>query len=176
MNKTELEQCIDNYGRDIFAFCKQLTGNIPEAEELYQDTFMKVIEKMHSISMEGNPKQYFISVCLRIWKNRQRKFAWRKRLIPVQSFEETYQTDISNCLPSLEEQAMDDITREFIRKKVAALPDKYRLPLYLYYMEDLPMKDISKLLHIPVGTVKSRLYHAKKILKERLEESCYEEY
>lgn len=174
MNKSELEQCIDSYGRDIFAFCRQLTENISEAEELYQDTFMTVLEKLPSISMEGNPKQYLISVCLRIWKNRQRKFAWRKRLAPVQSYEETYQNDFSNQQPSPEEQAMDDITRKFIRKKVAALPDKYRLPLYLYYMEELPMKDISKALHIPVGTVKSRLYHAKKILKERLEDSCYE--
>ena len=83
MNKTELEQCIDAYGRDLFAFCKQLAGSIPEAEELYQDTFMTILEKLYSISMEGNPKQYFISVCLRLWKNRQRKFAWRKRLAPV---------------------------------------------------------------------------------------------
>lgn len=174
MNKTELEQCIDTYGRDIFAFCKQLTGSVPEAEELYQDTFMTVLEKLHSISMEGNPKQYFISVCLRIWKNRQRKFAWRKRLAPVQSYEEAYQTDIDSWQPSPEELAMDDMTREYIRKKVASLPDKYRLPLYLYYMEELPMKEISKVLHIPVGTVKSRLYQAKKLLRERLEDSRYE--
>lgn len=174
MNKTELEQCIDAYGRDLFAFCKQLAGSIPEAEELYQDTFMTILEKLHSISMEGNPKQYFISVCLRLWKNRQRKFAWRKRLAPVQSFEETCQACNEQCLPSPEEQTMDNIAREYIRKEVASLPDKYRLVLYLYYMEGLPMKDISKTLHIPAGTVKSRLYHARKLLKERLEDSHYE--
>jgi len=173
MNKTELEQCIDIYGRDLFAFCRQLTGSIPEAEELYQDTFMTVLEKLHSISMEGNPKQYFISICLRIWKNRQRKFAWRKRIIPMQPFEETYQTDHAGWQPSPEEQAMDGITREYIRKKVASLPDKFRLPLYLYYMEELSVKDISRTLHIPVGTVKSRLHRAKKILRERLEDMRY---
>lgn len=170
MNKAELEQCIKIYGTDIFAFCKQLTCNTPEAEELYQDTFMKILEKLPSISMEGNPKQYFISVCLRIWKNKQRKYAWRNRLVPIQSYEDTYQLDNSRWQPSPEKQAMDEITRTTIRKKVAALPDKYRLPLYLYYMEDLPIKEIAGILHIPTGTVKSRLFQAKKILKERLED------
>ncbi len=174
MSKTELEQCIDNYGRDIFAFCKQLTSSIPEAEELYQDTFMIALEKLHSISLEGNPKQYFISICLRIWKNKQRKFAWRKRLAPMQPLEEAYQTDRDDWQPSPEEQALEDITREYVRKKVASLPDKFRLPLYLYYMEELSIKEISSILHIPAGTVKSRLYHAKKLLRERLEGICHE--
>lgn len=174
MNKTDLEQCIDSYGRDIFAFCKQLTGNISEAEELFQDTFTTVMEKLPSISMEGNPKQYFISVCLRLWKNKQRKYAWRRRVAPVQPFEETYQTDNCRWEPSPEEQAIDGYTREHIRKMVASLPERYRLPLYFFYMEDMPIKDISKTLHIPTGTVKSRLYKAKSLLKERLEESGHE--
>lgn len=92
----------------------------------------------------------------------------------MQSYEETAPPENEHWQPSPEALTIDQISREYIRKKVASLPDKYRLPLYLYYMEALPMKDIARTLHIPVGTVKSRLFQAKKILKERLEDSDYE--
>ena len=45
MTIQELEQFIATYGTDIYSFCVYLTGNRPEAEELYQDTFLKTLEK-----------------------------------------------------------------------------------------------------------------------------------
>ena len=59
--------------------------------------------------------------------------------------------------------------KEFIRVAVEALAWKYRLVVYLFYMEDMKITQISKILKIPEGTVKSRLFKAKKVLKKELE-------
>ena len=75
MNEIQLEQCIKEYGKDIYAFCSQLTRNLQETEDLYQDTFLKAVELGARIDFEQNPRSYLVSIALRIWKNRRRKYA-----------------------------------------------------------------------------------------------------
>ena len=71
-------------------FCCHLTGNVQEAEELYQDTFLKAVELMKNIDYENNPKSFLISIALRLWKNKKRKYAWRMRIAGTESLiEET---------------------------------------------------------------------------------------
>lgn len=77
MNREQLEQCISEYGKDIYAFCSQMTRNSQEAEDLYQDTFLKAVEFSEKIDFKNNPKSYLVSIALRLWRNRKRKYAWR---------------------------------------------------------------------------------------------------
>ena len=50
MNIEELEDCITCYGKDVYAFCRQLTYNKEDAEELYQDTFLMTMKKLAVIN------------------------------------------------------------------------------------------------------------------------------
>lgn len=54
------------------------------------------------------------------------------------------------------------------------LPDKYKIPILLFYMEELSIADISGMLDLSEGTIKSRIHRAKKILKQKLEDVHYE--
>ena len=58
MTKKELENCIWEYGKDIYSFCRSLTLNLQEADDLYQDTFLKAVEVIREIEYEKNPKTY----------------------------------------------------------------------------------------------------------------------
>ena len=69
----------------------------------------------------------------------------------------------------LEEEAIQKELREMVRKAVAGLDEKYRIPIYLFYTEQLTVEEISKILKLPQGTVKTRLYKARKLLKKELE-------
>ena len=70
MTKQELELCIDKYGKDIYSFCKHLTNNPLEADDLYQDTFLRVVVLKEKIEYGNNSKSYFLSIALRIWRNK----------------------------------------------------------------------------------------------------------
>lgn len=168
MNRLQLEQCIREYGREIYSFCCHLTGNVQEAEELYQDTFLKAVELMKNIDYENNPKSFLISIALRLWKNKKRKYAWRMRIAGTESLiEETVENlEAEKCLE--EEMIQKEIQRQ-VRKAVAGLEEKYRIPVYLFYTVQMSVAEISKTLKIPEGTVKTRLYKARKLLKEKLE-------
>lgn len=170
MTKQELEKCIDVYGRDIYSFCRYVTGSMQEGEELYQDACLKVVELLDTIDSAGNVKAFWLSVAIRIWKNKRRKYAWRKRIAEFQTAETEAGAD---CLRdqrlSAEEQMMEEEQNRMIRKAVDTLPDKLKSVVLLYYMEDFSLAEIAETAGIPEGTVKSRLYQARRILKKKLE-------
>ena len=170
MTKQELEVCIQQYGKDIYSFCKYLTCNQEEADDLYQDTFLMAVELQEKIEYKENPKSYLLSIALRIWKNKKRKFAWRKKIADIQPMVEMQEIEAHRELEvSLEEQVMKKETEEFVRNAVNHLLEKLKIVVLLFYMEGLSTKQIAKVIKLPTGTVLSRLHQARKLLKKELE-------
>lgn len=171
MTYQELEMCVDEYGKDIYSFCKHLTDNPPETDDLYQDTFLMAMELREKIDYDKNPKSYLLSIALRLWKNKKRKYAWRKRIADMQSLVDERGAGMgASTEPSLEERITSKEEGELIRTAVSRLPEKLKLVVLLFYMEDLSTAQIAGTMKIPVGTVLSRLHQARKILKKELED------
>lgn len=169
MTKQELEWCISEYGKDIYSFCKYLTGSLLEADDLYQDTFLMAVELIEKIDYKNNPKSYLLSIALRIWKNKKRKFAWRNRIAEMQPLVEEKDVDrgmFSELTP--EEFIICKETEEMVRQAVADLPDKLKPVVLLFYMEGLQVSQIAAVMKIPEGTVLSRLHHARKVLYKKI--------
>lgn len=195
MSQEELIDLIEVYGRDIYSFCLSLTGNKTDAEDLYQDSFLTLIRKMSAVAEVTNPKGYMLAVVVRRWKDRKRKYARRQRLIPMESLDkleeengnfpagQIFVSDNSNGYAGYSGLAADyqperkilhlEMQGE-IRRLVSELDDKMKIVIYLYYMEEMSIVEISRMLHLPQGTVKSRLHRARMIMKERMAELGYE--
>lgn len=171
MTMKELESCIDAYGKDIYTFCLHLTRDRELADDLYQDTFLTAIQKQAGIDDNANVKSYLLSICIRIWKNRKRKWAWRNRIAPMSRLEDS----IDNSLNYIEsDHILEKEKIAVVRKAIESLSDNYRIVVLLFYMEELSQDEIANVLQIPVGTVKSRLHTAKQLLKSELEEYFHE--
>lgn len=170
MTKAELEICIQAYGKDIYSFCRYLAGSVQEAEDLYQDTFLKAMELNEKMNMDSSPKSYLLAVAVRIWKNKKRRYAWRKRIADTKVLpgEQERQKEKEVQL-SPEQQLLQEEEKEAVRSAVAGLPERLRVAVLLYYMEGLSVAQISSIAKIPQGTVKSRLYQARKALAKELE-------
>ena len=176
MTKQELTECIDTYGRDIYSFCRHLTGNAQETDELYQDTWLKVVELLDNIDSAGNVKSYCLSVALKIWKNKKRKYAWRKRIAGTQDYlDEENREYLQSEGATSEEQVLEQERNRLVWKAVNELQEKLKTVTLLYYMEELDTAQIAEVTNVSVGTVKSRLYHARKLLKKKLEGVLNEE-
>ena len=132
---------------------------------------MEHITQLHN-EAGANPKSYLLSVAIRLWKNKRRKAAWRRRIAPEQSMDApggevlTGETELTD---SIETEVLRAEERRQVQRAVDTLPEKYRVVVLLYYMEELPLAQIASLLHIPSGTVKSRLHQARKLLRQQLE-------
>lgn len=177
MTIKELEICIEKYGKDIYSFCRQLTMSLQEADDLYQDTFLKAMELIPKIDNDQNPKSYLLSIAVHIWKNKKQKFAWRKRIADINPITDLFMEQTANPLDlSLEERVLKQEEILLVRSAVRRPPERLMAPTCLYYMENLSVSQIAALLNIPVGTVKIRLYQARKRLKKELEVVLGEKY
>lgn len=178
MTIQEFDQFVFRHGPDILRFCKITTASDEEGQELYQDSMLKLLEQLHTLDADQNAKSYALSVAIFLWKNKKRKFAWRKRLASFESYEAHLEKGERLAVTAFdktpESQLLKNETIKLVRDLVSELPEKYRMSIYLYYTADMKIKEIADCLKIPENTVKSRLRKAKSILKKKLEGIDYE--
>lgn len=167
MDQDLMKKYIVDYGKDIYSFCVYLTGSRDKADDLYQQTFLTAIEK-GSLDDTQNPKAYLIAIAVNLWKNQKKKYAVRNKKANIIYLETDNPEQLADGLESVEEQLIREEEIRLVRRLVDNLPDKLRIVILMFYMEDMSLLEISKALHIPVGTVKSRIHQAKSRLKERM--------
>lgn len=173
MDAREIEICIDRFGTDIYRFCLKLCAGRTDAEDLYQQTFLKALETEWTLDWKQNPKALFFSLAYNLWKSDRRKQARRETIAPCGSLDGE-----TEMLP----HSGENIEEMFFRKElirqvgriIETLPDKIRVPLTLFYLSECSVEQIAVIIKKPPGTVKSRLFKGRKIIKKRLEEAGYE--
>lgn len=173
MTIEELNILINEYGKNVYSFCCNLTGNRIEADDLYQDTLLKAVELRHRLNSSGNSKNYIIGISIKIWQNRKRKYAIRQNIIPMEEMKEEtihHNNDYGKCP---EDEVIRKEKIDLVRKGIQLLPEKLQVVLYMYYTAEMAVEDIGRALKIPKGTVKSRLHKGRKLMKEYLEVQEY---
>lgn len=171
MTNKDLEQLITEYGKDIYSFCVHLTGNRDIADDLYQETFLVAVNRRRTLVKIEEPKAYLLSVAMHVWTNMKRKYARRMGIAPETSYDDAL---LAEAKDHTDEAILVKERQQQVQEAVAKLPEKMRVVVLLYYMENVPVKQIATMLRIPEGTVKSRLKHARDILAVALEEFCDE--
>lgn len=169
MNKQLLEHYIEAYGMDIYSFCIRLTQNRELAEELYQDTFLAMCEK-EDWKEEGNVKSYLLGITIKLWQNRKRKFAWRKRIAAEIPLSKEQGLEAFSADENLEQHMVSKEEQEAVWKAVYKLPEQLRIVILLYYMEDFKVAEIAEKLSLSISNVKSKLMRARRYLKQELED------
>ena len=169
MTRQEFETLIKQEGKAVYSFCRMLAAGREAADELYQDTMLAALEHCGEIENSGHPKAYLNSIAVGIYRNGRKKFARRQRIAPVEALTDELSAVVADERVNLEGQVLLKELRQAVQAETRALPEKLRLPLYLYYTAQLSVEEVAGILHIPSGTVKSRLHKARCIMKERLE-------
>jgi RNA polymerase sigma-70 factor (ECF subfamily) len=141
--------------------------NQTDADDLYQQTYLRILEMPGKIDLTDNPAGFLMSVAVRIWRDEQKKRARRQKIIPLHDEPEAMNEVPDEVLTEglVEQKQMQTDIRDAVR----LLSEPLRVPLLLYYMGNLPLGEIARSLRIPEGTVKSRLHQARQRIKSELE-------
>ena len=169
MDNMDIDSLVTMYGKAVYGFCLKLAKNKDNADDLYQETFLKAMELSTRIDKSNNPKGFLISIAVGLWKNNCRKYARRQRLAPEGELMEENVNRLVYDSSTPEEIVILRERCAVIRNEADKLNDKLRIPLYMYYTAEMSVKEIASALRIPQGTVKSRLHKARKILKNVME-------
>ena len=159
-------ELVELYGDAVYKTCRRLTFSRESADDLFQETFLQAFEKLRKISASKNPQSFLLSISIYIWKSWKRKYARRNRLVPVAALNESVPDRLS-----VEEQLLEQEEIHTVRKLVEILPEKLKIPVILYYSLEMNVPDIAASLGIPDGTVKSRLFKARKIIEKGFEQN-----
>lgn len=178
MDIAELDALVRQHGKAIYGFCLRLAPNETDAEDLYQETFLKAVELCPKLDNRHNPKGFLLSVAIGLHRNHRRKSAWRHRIAPTaelkEDLRELRQGNGEGGAATPEDILLSNERRTAIRAAADRLNDRLKIPLYLYYTAEMSVEDIAAVLKIPQGTVKSRLHKARALVKSILEDENHE--
>lgn len=153
-----LDTYIRLYGRRLYGLCLHLCANRADAEDLYQETWLKVMKNLDRFDTVREFEPWLTKICVNEYRNILRKIRRTPIYDKFSSAEEK-----ESFFASIAGEEKKDYTDLY--EAIKGLPDKLRVTIVLYYFEDMDIRSTAFALGIPVGTVKSRLNQAKKRLK-----------
>ena len=150
-------QLIEEYGNRLLRTCYLLLKDREEAEDVVQETFIKVFKKIDTFKEKSGLYTWIYAIALNLSRDRMRM---------KQDMLELKDEWIGN--DDVESQVEINIDKELLRKEIFEMNSLYREVLVLFYFEALSIKEISNLLNEKEGTIKSRLSRGRNLLKESL--------
>lgn len=159
---TDFERYVAEYSPDLTRFCMKLCGDIHDADDLFQDTWTRALDKFEQYQPQQSFKSWLFAICANTFKNaKKQKYNSAKAIFATEEEKERFILSIP-C----EEKDIDAFLD--LHAALHTLPKKHRVVIVLYYFREFKEQEIARMLEIPEGTVKSRLNTAKKLLKRRL--------
>lgn len=153
-----IDQYIRQYGRRLYGLCLHLCANRPDADDLYQETWLKVMKNLDKFDSVRDFEPWLTQICVNEYRNILRRI---RRSPFYDNFSSAEEKEL--LFSSIQAEEKSDYTDLYAA--IRRLPEKLRITIVLYYFEDMDIRSTAKVLKIPEGTVKSRLNQAKKKLK-----------
>lgn len=173
----KLLSLIDMYKNQVYRLCYRLTNDEFDADDLFQDTWVRVARNIDCYDENKSFETWIYTITINLYKDRYRK---QKRWMNIiKDFFTNEKKDFEMSKASLDEFHPESrlIDRECAKELevfLNGLPDNFRIPVILYYFKEMNYNQISAVLDIPVGTVKSRLSRGIQKLKKALEKGGYD--
>lgn len=151
----DLVRLVHEHHVPLYRYAFRLCGNVADAEDLVQQTFVVAQEKLHQLRQADSVRSWLYTVL------RNGFLKSRRRPRPVAA--ESVELDIESVPEAVADG--EEIDRERLQLVLDALPDEYRLVLVMFYFEECSYREIAAKLNVPIGTVMSRLSRAKQRLR-----------
>ena len=162
MKGKEKERVLECYQRHkdmiyklAWAYCKDRY----QADDVFQEVFFNYLKHHPRFETQEHEKAWFIRTTINVCKNLL-KNKWNRDMVQLQEWDEgqAFQRGTSDAFEELKEAILD-------------LPEKYRIPIHLYYYEDYSVREIAKLLRMKESTVQTHLQRGREKIKQVLERS-----
>ena len=163
MSTTEFNQLLTSNVDFLKPFAITLTRDSDAAADLYQETVYKALANREKYNVGTNIRAWLYTIMRNIFINNYRRKAKQNLAFDFSSDNPVLSKVVSTAIESPESR----LDVKYIQKAIHNLPDVFRHPLMLYF-EGYKYHDIAGMLKEPLGTIKSRIHFARKLLKNQL--------
>ncbi len=172
LQRARFEALASERKRELYNAALRMTRNREDAEDLAQETLAKAYAAFHQFRPGTNFKAWIYRVLVNTYINHYRR---RRRAPQMRSWEEMavdgdadYARPDPSKFNSPEEAVLARMPDEQVQPALEALPDEFRVAVILSDVDDFSYKEIAKILGIPLGTVRSRIFRGRRLLRRRL--------
>jgi RNA polymerase sigma-70 factor (ECF subfamily) len=175
-DRDAFDSLVHRYEKELYGYLRRYLGDAVLAEDIFQNTFLKVYEKIHQYEPGRPVRPWLYTIATHQAVDALRRVNRRSAVSLDRKGSpgaEGDQSSLADLLVSKDQSPQDALSQEeqkqALRMAVEELPELYREVLLLAYYQEMKYKDIAEVLRVPVGTVKSRLHAAvgKLLLKLR---------
>lgn len=157
----EIQRLMNTYGNDVLRTSYMYLKNLQNAEDAFQEVFIRVFNKLESFKGESSEKTWLIRITINVCKDMLRS-SWLKRVLLTDKLnDKNVNIGIENRIIKIEEN-------KILFEEVMSLSHRFKEVIILYYYHNYNTAEISKILNVVEGTVRSRLHRAREILKTKL--------
>ena len=163
MANVEFNRLLLQHADFLKPFAVNLTRDTEAANDLYQETLYKALANQDKYNVGTNIKAWLFTIMRNIFINNYRRKAKQKTIFdnsPNEFLINQKQATVANAAES-------DMRIKEINKPITQLPEIFRTPFLLYF-DGYKYNEIAEALHEPLGTIKSRIHFARKLLKEQI--------
>ncbi|AOM84294.1 RNA polymerase sigma factor SigW [Salisediminibacterium beveridgei] len=172
-NQKAYEELVDLYKDQVYHIAYRMLGNMHEAQDISQEAFLRAYMNIDSYDIDRKFSTWLFRITTNLTIDRIRKrkpdFHLEDPIAGTDGMD--HHARFVADMPLPEDQVVQLEQQEWIQKEILALPPKYRAAIVLKYIEDKSLKEISEILNMPVGTVKTRIHRGREALKKRLSSS-----
>lgn len=174
----EFEELVLQHLDMLYAVALRLTRNATEAEDLTQNTLVKAL-RFHDKFKQGTYiKAWLLTILRNTFINEYRRKARRPLQVELTGAEPAEEKSPDPEVPlDFREQRREELLElldDEVRHALDGLPDDFRLPVIMADIEDRSYKEIAEAMDCPLGTVMSRLFRGRKLLREQLRDYAKE--
>ena len=154
-------EIVGRYKRLIYSVVYNMIGDREQSNDISQEAFVRIYKALERY----NPQYKFSTWAVKIATNLCLDVLRQKKLdsVPIEEVE-----NVSSCFVTPETKYVEKERNERIRRAIAELPDKYRIPIILFHQGGLSYEEMTEVLKQPMSIVKNRLYRARKMLRKEL--------
>lgn len=146
----------------VYNLMRRMVGDEEEALDLSQEAFIRAFRSLESFNPSFSFRSWIMTIASRIAID-----FLRKKRPQTLSLDETGEIRSEFATPDAELESKE--TRQSIERAVSSLPPEYRIAILLRHKEGLSYDEIAAVLDLPLGTVKTRVYRGREILRKSLE-------
>lgn len=168
----KFEQLVLEHMDMLYGVALKLTRNPADAQDLTQNTVVKAL-RFHSKFQAGTYiKAWLLTILRNTFINEYRRKARRPAFVQLSGSEpaadKSPDPDVGYQPPRKDSSELLELLEDEVRDAVEALPDDFRQAVIMADLEDMSYKEIAEVMGCPLGTVMSRLYRGRKLMRERL--------
>jgi RNA polymerase sigma-70 factor (ECF subfamily) len=159
---------VQRYQRQVYNLAYRMLGNAEDAGDLVQETFLRAYAALASFRQDASFLTWLYKItsnlCIDQLRSRRSKGALSLEVELEEGREPA--SESRACAP--EDSAVRGAVQDVVHKAILNLPERYRVVVIMRHLQDMSVDEIARTLDLPTGTVKTHLFRAREMLRERL--------